>query len=143
MSCTLCDAVLLRLDLKTHINNVCPRHVISCQGAIVGCSFRSERADVVQHETTCALATMAPHFREQQARLERHEARIEPLARKVGILEDGLANSRFLVGDAPSLADVALVAYTRLAHEGGFDLAAFPEVRAWIGRVEDALGIAA
>ena len=38
------------------------------------------------------MATMAPHFREQQARLERHEARMEPLARKVGILEDGLAN---------------------------------------------------
>jgi hypothetical protein len=88
----LCDAVLLRLDLKTHINNVCPKHVISCQGAIVGCNFRSERAEVVQHETACALATMAPHFREQQARLERHEARMEPLARKVGILEDGLAN---------------------------------------------------
>ena len=83
---------MLRLDLKTHINNVCPKHVISCQGAIVGCSFRSERADVVQHETACAMATMAPHFREQQARLERHEARMEPLARKVGILEDGLAN---------------------------------------------------
>ena len=83
---------MLRLDLKTHINNVCPKHVISCQGAIVGCNFRSERADVVQHEAACALATMAPHFREQQARLERHEARMEPLARKVGILEDGLAN---------------------------------------------------
>lgn len=38
------------------------------------------------------MATMAPHFRDQQARLERHEARMEPLARKVGILEDGLAN---------------------------------------------------
>lgn len=35
---------------------------------------------------------MAPHFRDQQARLERHEARMEPLARKIGILEDGLTN---------------------------------------------------
>ncbi|CAO2650635.1 Nn.00g019270.m01.CDS01 [Neocucurbitaria sp. VM-36] len=35
---------------------------------------------------------MAPHFREQQARIERNEARMEPLARKVGILEDGLSN---------------------------------------------------
>jgi hypothetical protein len=90
--CALCEAVLLRLDLKAHINNVCPKHVISCQGAIVGCKFRSERADVTQHEMACAMATMAPHFREQQARLERHEARMEPLARKVGILEDGLTN---------------------------------------------------
>jgi len=38
------------------------------------------------------MATMAPHFREQQARIERNEARMEPLTRKVGILEDGLAN---------------------------------------------------
>jgi hypothetical protein len=38
------------------------------------------------------MATMAPHFREQQARIERNEARMEPLIRKVGILEDGLTN---------------------------------------------------
>lgn len=38
------------------------------------------------------MATMAPHFREQQARIERSEARLEPLTRKVGILEDGLSN---------------------------------------------------
>lgn len=35
---------------------------------------------------------MAPHFRDQQARIERSEARFEPLSRKVGILEDGLSN---------------------------------------------------
>lgn len=35
---------------------------------------------------------MAPHFRDQQARIERNEARLEPLSRKVGILEDGLSN---------------------------------------------------
>ena len=58
-------------------------------------------------------------------------------------LEDGLADQPFLVGGALSLADVALVAYTRVAHEGGFDLAAYPRLVAWIGRVETALGIAA
>jgi glutathione S-transferase len=58
-------------------------------------------------------------------------------------LEDGLTDGPFLVGDALSLADVALVAYTRVAHEGGFDLAGYPRVRAWIGRVEAALKIAA
>jgi glutathione S-transferase len=57
-------------------------------------------------------------------------------------LEDGLADRRFLVGDAVTLADVALVAYTRVAHEGGFDLADYPKVKAWIGRVEQALKIA-
>lgn len=47
---------------------------------------------MTQHELACAMAIMAPHFREQQARLERHEARMEPLSRKIGILEDGFAN---------------------------------------------------
>jgi len=58
-------------------------------------------------------------------------------------LEDGLAGSAFLAGDAVSLADVALVAYTRVAHDGGFDLAGYPRVKAWVGRVEQALKIAA
>jgi glutathione S-transferase len=58
-------------------------------------------------------------------------------------LEDGLTVGEFLVGGRLSLADVALVAYTRVAHEGGFDLAGYPRVKAWIARVEKALNIAA
>jgi glutathione S-transferase len=57
-------------------------------------------------------------------------------------LEDGLAARTFLVGEAVTLADVALVAYTRVAHEGGFDLADYPKVKAWVGRIERALKIA-
>ena len=57
-------------------------------------------------------------------------------------MEDGLGETGFLVGDTPSLADVALVAYTRTAHEGGFDLAGYPKVTAWVARVERALNIA-
>ena len=57
-------------------------------------------------------------------------------------LEDGLEPGPFLVGEAVTLADVALVAYTRVAHEGGFDLAAYPRVTAWVARVEKALQIA-
>jgi glutathione S-transferase len=58
-------------------------------------------------------------------------------------LEDGLAGGGFLVGDGLTLADVALVAYTREAEDGGFRLADYPAVQAWIGRVERALKIAA
>lgn len=57
-------------------------------------------------------------------------------------LEDGLEDSDFLVGDSLSLADVSLVAYTRVAHEGGFTLEDYPRVKAWVARVEAALGIA-
>ncbi len=54
-------------------------------------------------------------------------------------LEDGLAGGAFLVGDTLTLADISLVAYTRVAHEGGLSLDAYPAVRAWIGRVEKGL----
>ena len=57
-------------------------------------------------------------------------------------LDGALAAEPFLVGARPTLADVALVAYTRVAHEGGFDMADYPKVKAWVGRVEAALGIA-
>jgi glutathione S-transferase len=57
-------------------------------------------------------------------------------------LEQGLEASAFLIGDTVSLADVALVAYTRVAHEGGFSLDGYPKVKAWVGRVEQALKIA-
>lgn len=57
------------------------------------------------------------------------------------LMQGTLERSAFMAGDALTLADVALVAYTRMAHEGGFDLAAYPAIRAWIPRVETALGI--
>jgi glutathione S-transferase len=56
-------------------------------------------------------------------------------------MELHLAASAFLVGSAISLADVALLAYTRVAHEGGFDLTAMPNVRRWIAASEHALRI--
>lgn len=57
-------------------------------------------------------------------------------------LNDALESQAFLVGDSLTLADVALVAYTRWAHEGGFDLARYPKLGPWIRRVEAALNIA-
>jgi glutathione S-transferase len=56
-------------------------------------------------------------------------------------MEQHLAGSKFLVGDAASLADVSLLAYTRVAHEGGFDLGKHAHLRRWIGEAERALGL--
>ena len=53
--------------------------------------------------------------------------------RALGVMEMRLMARDFIVGDRLSIADVALVAYTRLADEGGFDLEEFPAVRAWVG----------
>jgi glutathione S-transferase len=54
-------------------------------------------------------------------------------------MEHELAARRFLAGDTPTLADVALLAYTRLAHEGGFHLDGYASVRRWIGETEQFL----
>jgi len=54
-------------------------------------------------------------------------------------MEQHLAGSRFLVGEAVSLADVSLLAYTRVAHEGGFDLGRYAAIRAWIIETEQYL----
>ena len=53
----------------------------------------------------------------------------------LGVMERRLAEHDFLVGDSYTIADIALYAYTHVAHEGGFDLSGFPAVRAWLGRV--------
>jgi glutathione S-transferase len=57
-------------------------------------------------------------------------------------MENQLAATRFLIGDSFSLADVSLLAYTRVAHEGGFHLDGYDAVRRWIGEAERALGLA-
>ena len=61
--------------------------------------------------------------------------------RALGVMEMRLLSRDFMVRDALTLADIALVAYTRLADEGGFDLDEFLGVRAWVARVEQEIGI--
>jgi glutathione S-transferase len=56
-------------------------------------------------------------------------------------MERHLAMTRFLAGEAVSLADVALLAYTRVAHQGGFHLEGYAAVQRWIGETEKALGL--
>jgi glutathione S-transferase len=56
-------------------------------------------------------------------------------------MEHHLAQTRYLVGDRASLADVALLAYTRVAHEGGFHLDGYQSIKRWIGDAEQALGV--
>jgi glutathione S-transferase len=51
------------------------------------------------------------------------------------VLEKGLVGKSFLVGNRYSLADIGLYAYTHVAPEGGFELAQYPNIRAWCGRI--------
>jgi glutathione S-transferase len=53
----------------------------------------------------------------------------------LGVMDGHLAARPFFVGDRYSIADIALYAYTHVAHEGGFALAPYVHVRAWLARV--------
>lgn len=83
--------------------------------------------------------------RYQLAVLRTPEAEIDPRlmakGRRALALMDASLDGDWFVGDALSLADVALVAYTRVADEGGFDLSDFPRLLSWIRRAEEALAI--
>ena len=50
-------------------------------------------------------------------------------------MERHLESRQFFVGDRYSIADIALYAYTHVAHEGAFELGRFPAILAWLGRV--------
>jgi glutathione S-transferase len=56
------------------------------------------------------------------------------------VLNDRLGRSDYLAGNGYSVADIAVFAYTHVAHEAGFDLADHPNVQAWIARVEGTQG---
>jgi glutathione S-transferase len=70
---------------------------------------------------------------------EHHTATIEQRTaagyRALGSMERHLVGTAYFVGDSLTLADIALYAYTHVAHEGGFELGEYPGIRAWIERV--------
>lgn len=84
----------------------------------------------------------------QKLYLDKAEADIDPKLMERGLaalsrMERQLAKETWIAGEAFTLADISLVAYTRAAPEGGFDLNAFRSVKTWIGRVEKRLDLGA
>jgi glutathione S-transferase len=53
----------------------------------------------------------------------------------LGVMEQHLSSRRFFVAERYSIADIALYAYSHVAHLADFDLGRYPAVRAWIGGV--------
>jgi len=51
------------------------------------------------------------------------------------VMENHLKHHRYFVADRYTVADIALYAYTHLAHQCDYDLTMFPAVRAWLDRV--------
>ncbi|BCH23795.1 glutathione S-transferase [Mesorhizobium sp. L-8-10] len=73
--------------------------------------------------------------RARDATPERLALTLERGNRALGVMEKHLAENSFFAGDAMSVADIALYAYTHEAGKGGFDLSAYPSVGAWLDRV--------
>jgi glutathione S-transferase len=53
----------------------------------------------------------------------------------LGVMETHLSRHAWFGSERYSIADIALYGYTHCAADGGFDLAVYPAVRRWIGRV--------
>jgi glutathione S-transferase len=92
------------------------------------------------HEPYVAVARFQVRYLGRPA-AELEPRLVERARAALGRLDEALADAAFLVDDRLSLADVSLVAYTRVAPDGGIALEPYPAVRAWIARVEAALNI--
>ena len=108
-------------------------------------SDRLKRARVLQwmffeqysHEPYIAVARFLRRFHPDPASQRAlADSRMDGGYRALEVMEKQLAQDPFFVGGRYTIADIALYAYTHVASEGGFDLARFPAVRAWLARVE-------
>ena len=89
------------------------------------------------HEPAIAVrrALITYHERGAAATPERLAQLLEAGNRALVVMETRLATADWLAGCAPSIADIALYAYTHTADEGGYSLDPYPGVRDWLSRV--------
>jgi glutathione S-transferase len=71
----------------------------------------------------------------------RDPMRVQRGERALDIMERHLRSADWMVADGLTAADIALLAYTRQAHLGGFDMSARNNLRNWVTRSEAALGL--
>ena len=58
----------------------------------------------------------------------------------LGVMEQHLRTHDFFAADHYTIADIALYAYTHIAHECDYDLSTFPAIRAWLRRIAEQPG---
>ncbi|MBZ9853320.1 glutathione S-transferase family protein [Mesorhizobium sp. CA13] len=73
--------------------------------------------------------------RAKDATPERLAVTLERGNKALGVMDKYLESNAFFAGNAYSIADIALYAYTHTAEQGGFQLDAYPAVAAWLDRV--------
>jgi glutathione S-transferase len=76
-----------------------------------------------------------------KSRDTRDPMRVQRGERALDIMESHLLSADWMVADELTAADISLLAYTRQAHLGGFDMTTRPRVRSWVVRCEAALGL--
>ncbi|MFA5938302.1 MAG: glutathione S-transferase family protein [Sinimarinibacterium sp.] len=108
-------------------------------------SERYERALVLQwlffeqysHEPYIATVRFWVHYlgKRDEWREKIREAMKKGYA-ALGVMEQQLRKTSFIAGNDYTVADIALYAYTHVAHQGGYRLDDYPQVQAWLQRVE-------
>jgi glutathione S-transferase len=94
------------------------------------------------HEPYIAVArNIISYLREAETNAARLEQCRVGGERALGVMEQRLSGHDWLTDAGPTVADLALFAYTHMADEGGFDLAHWPGVQAWVSRVRALPGI--
>jgi glutathione S-transferase len=105
---------------------------------------RGARAQVLQwmffeqysHEPQVAVARfILRHLPEGHERYAELPMRLERGHQALAVMEQHLATRDYFVGDRATIADLALYAYTHVAHEARFDLTRYPALRAWLARI--------
>ena len=76
-----------------------------------------------------------------KSRESREPWRVERGEQALDYMENRLADCQWLAGDAFTIADIALLAYTRVAHEGGFDLENRQHIGQWVQECERLLSL--
>jgi glutathione S-transferase len=93
------------------------------------------------HEPCIAVARFIQFYLGlPQERLAEYHSLQKAGYRALAVMEQQLKRTPYLVGDRFSIADIALYAYTHVAHQGGFDLSAYPGIVQWLARVKDQPG---
>ncbi|MFJ3487359.1 glutathione S-transferase family protein [Pseudomonas sp. NPDC090202] len=93
------------------------------------------------HEPTIAVARFIQFYLGlPDERLEEYRSLHKRGYKALKVMEKQLTQTPFLVGNQFSIADIALYAYTHVAHQGGFDLSQFPAIEQWLERVRQQPG---
>ena len=115
------------------------------EGTPLAPTDRKARAETLQwmffeqysHEPYIAVARFWKHYLPKLTPLQEMDLpnRMKGGYAALDIMEKHLATRRFFVDERFGLADIALYAYTHVAHEGEFDLSKYPSSTAWMARV--------